>query len=67
MSSRGGTGGVGERDDRVSKRGYDFSKSGVVANNVTDIGFNFGPRDSQSVSVDQTLATLFDTLSVECR
>ena len=50
-----------------SSRGYDFSSSARVVQNVTDMKLNFGPRDSRSVSVDQTLATLFDTLSVECR
>lgn len=62
-SDGGGCGG----DNRLSRRGYDFSQSGKVAQNVTDMRFNFGLRNSRSVSVDQTLATLFDTLSVECR
>lgn len=48
-----------------SKEGYDFSQSGVE--NITHKRFDFGPQGSQPVNVDQTLATLFDTLSVECR
>ena len=63
----GGEGGGSGRGSRVSARGYDFSKSGKTVPSVTNTRFLFGPRDSRSVSVDQTLATLFDTLSVECR
>ncbi len=50
-------------DDSSMKhvKGYDFSSSNLKNNR-----FQFGPKDSQSVSVDQTLAHLFDTLSVEC-
>ena len=49
-----------------SKGGYDFSSSGVE--DVTKKKFDFGPTEgSQTANVDQTLATLFDTLSVECR
>lgn len=44
------------------KKGYDFSKSSIE--NITQRRFNFGP---ELVNVDQTLAHLFDTLSVECR
>lgn len=41
------------------KKGYDFSQS-----NVSQKDFDFGPQEG---NVDWTLATLFDTLSVECR
>ena len=62
-----GDSGVGETGGgKPSKEGYDFSKSGDVLKKVTEMRFNFGPKDSQSVAVDQTLAALFDTLSVEC-
>jgi hypothetical protein len=49
----------------VSREGYDFSQSRVE--DITEKKFDFGPLDSQPVNVDQTLAKLFDTLSVECR
>ncbi len=49
-------------DKKPSKEGYDFSTS----SKVTEIRFKFGLKDSKSVEVDQTLAALFDTLSVEC-
>jgi len=62
-----GDSGSGEASgSKPSKEGYDFSKSGEVLKKVTEMRFNFGPKDSQSVAVDQTLATLFETLSVEC-
>ena len=54
-----------ELNGTLLREGYDFSNSSI--SNITQRRFNFGPRDSQSVSVDQTLAHLFDTLSVECR
>lgn len=44
-----------------SKQGYDFSKS---VGKIENVKFDFG---KSSASVDQTLATLFDTLTVECR
>ena len=44
-----------------NKRGYDFSKS---VGKIENVKFDFG---KSSASVDQTLATLFDTLTVECR
>ena len=44
--------------------GYDFSRS---VENIKNKRFVFGPRDSQSLNVDATLATLFDCLTVECR
>lgn len=51
---------------RGGYRGYDFSQSRVE--DITQKKFDFGPlRGSQPVNVDQTLAKLFDTLSVECR
>lgn len=51
--------------DGASVKGYDFSKSSIK--NITQQRFNFGPAGGQPVNVDQTLAHLFDTLSVECR
>ena len=45
----------------VNKQGYDFSKS---VGKIENVKFDFG---KSSASVDQTLATLFDTLTVECR
>ena len=55
-----GAGPMGE----ASRKGYDFSKSSIE--NITKRRFNFVQAGSQ-VNVDQTLANLFDTLSVECR
>lgn len=55
----------GQSAGEASKKGYDFSKSGIE--NITQRRFNFVGVGSQPVSVDQTLAHLFDTLSVECR
>lgn len=51
--------------ENASKKGYDFSKSSMES--ITQKGFRFGPQDSQVAKVDQTLAHLFDTLSMECR
>lgn len=51
----------GPRPYQAAAGGYDFSQSMSV-----DRQFKFGPRDSHSLSVDQTLAHLFDTLTVEC-
>ena len=45
----------------VNKQGYDFSKS---VGKIENVKFDFG---QSSASVDQTLAKLFDTLTVECR
>ena len=43
-------------------KGYDFSKS------LQDVKkFRFGPRDSDSLSVDFSLANLFQKLTVETR
>ena len=50
------------RREAPEKKGYDFSQS-----NISQKDFYFGPQDSQQGNVDWTLATLFDTLSVECR
>ncbi len=44
--------------------GYDFSCS---VENIKNKRFVFGPRDSESMTVDATLAMLFDCLTVECR
>lgn len=55
----------GKEEALNSKGGYDFSGSSIA--NITQRRFDFGPRGSQPVNVDQTLAHLFDTLSVECR
>ncbi len=44
--------------------GYDFSRS---VENIKNKRFVFGPRDSESVTVDATLAMLFECLTVECR
>lgn len=44
--------------------GYDFSRS---VENIKNKRFEFGPRDSQSMTVDATLAMLFDCLTMECR
>lgn len=52
----------GKREAPGKKKGYDFSQS-----NVSQKDFDFGPQDNQQENVDSTLATLFDTLSVECR
>ncbi len=56
----GGSGGKKE----ASKEGYDFSKS---IERITQRRFDFETHVSQPLTVDQTLARLFDTLSVECR
>ena len=63
----GGTAPGPEEASSKSKKGYDFSKSSIE--NITKRRFNFGPAGggSQPLNVDQTLAHLFDTLSVECR
>lgn len=58
-------GGAGPGVGGTSKEGYDFSKSSIE--NITQRRFNFRQQGSQPVNVDQTLANLFDTLSVECR
>ena len=64
LKAKGG-GGTGD-GSKASKKGYDFSRSSEVVKNVTEMRFNFGLKDSRSERVDQTLAALFDTLSVEC-
>ena len=46
------------------KQGYDFSNS---VGKIENVKFDFGKRNEEGASVDQTLATLFDTLTVECR
>lgn len=63
--SAGGGGGIAKGDKReASKEGYDFSKS---IERITQKRFDFRTHVSQPSTVDQTLARLFDTLSVECR
>ena len=46
------------------RQGYDFSKS---VGKIEHVKFDFGKGSLEGASVDQTLATLFDTLTVECR
>ena len=57
-------GGSGGGKGEASKEGYDFSKSIEM---ITKKRFDFETHVSQPSTVDQTLARLFDTLSVECR
>lgn len=45
----------------MDKRGYDFSQS------LEKKMFNFGPRNPEALSVDASLAGLFDCLTMECR
>ena len=45
----------------MDKRGYDFSQS------LEKKTFNFGPRNPGALSVDASLAGLFDCLTMECR
>ena len=51
------------KNKELSKEGYDFSQSSVE--NITQKRFDFGSQTFNNV--DQTLANLFDALSVECR
>lgn len=51
---------------KLGPRGYDFSKL-VSLDNAKNVTFNFGPRTSEALSVDATLAKLFECLTVECR
>ncbi|KAL5477304.1 hypothetical protein EMCRGX_G024084 [Ephydatia muelleri] len=44
----------------MDKRGYDFSQS------LEKKTFNFGPRNPGALSVDASLAGLFDCLTMEC-
>ena len=45
----------------MDRRGYDFSQS------LEKKMFNFGPRNPEALSVDASLAGLFDCLTMECR
>ena len=53
-----------QRTSQAHRQGYDFSKSAGTIENVT---FDFLKNSVGGASVDQTLARLFDTLTVECR
>ena len=53
-----------KRNSQALKQGYDFSKS---VGKIENVKFDFLKNSVDGASVDQTLATLFDTLTVECR